>query len=738
MEMLKKMLALVMAVALLVAVAPIRAYADETVVVFQSGSSDFVVDGERRTTDVKVYIDEHSRLMVPLSHLSFAFGVSPVRNVGWMWDDLSKTATIIDEGKIIEVTSGSRYLMINGSPLEMDTTAVIVDDRMFLPVRFVGEALGFSFVWRDSDKTATAVKYTEKPKAPAPLANPGSGTAAVGSKVELIGGYNTTIYYTTDGSNPTSASSYYTNPVTLNRSGQFVIKAIASAEGYRNSDVATYVYNVGVDSPSVTPILTPILTPTITLTPTPTPTPAEAETFSLLRDSFKFGNSPASFGYPANYRIPLSVFEEFMTPAKAKYNYQRAGIWGGSCYGFSAASLLFYRGEYQPESYQSSASEVYDLQAPRSANASLTKLIEKYQVSQFLDSLDYLEDQNRGKMGSLISAVQDSEKPGGDLVVVCVYQDGYGHAVVGYHVNQTSSGYEISIYDNNFPGSERILKINSAKNSYEYTIGGQFGTWRTADGAGISFLPVSAILAETKYQTMNNVLLTTSDVDGSIENGSSQRIEDIPGAIEVHNYTDTKQTGRSFILPADKYTVEPSSTMNVAIATDDAYVTVDGLDSNSKLSSDLTSSKLIDVVTEGESTFSVSCLSKDTGYQEIELEVTSSGNFAAEVSGGKLQLSGNAEVKVNSGADAVDKSKLGPMFTVFATFPSKGLNATVSLVGLKSVSVGSDATSAVLSDVPEGVYQIEVRYANDEFIEQEVQVNKVNATEDLVVNVFMS
>jgi len=45
------------------------------------------------------------------------------------------------------VTLGSDVLTVNNKLSQMDTTAIIKDDRTFIPVRFVAEALGLEVEW---------------------------------------------------------------------------------------------------------------------------------------------------------------------------------------------------------------------------------------------------------------------------------------------------------------------------------------------------------------------------------------------------------------------------------------------------------------------------------------------------------------------------------------------------------------------------------------------------------------
>src|SRR6202007_3044003 len=68
----------------------------------------------------------------------------------------------------------------------------------------------------------------------------------------------TTIYYTTDGSTPTTASTPYSSPITLSQSA--TVKAIAAASGMTRSNVASATYTTDGSTPTTasTPYSSPI------------------------------------------------------------------------------------------------------------------------------------------------------------------------------------------------------------------------------------------------------------------------------------------------------------------------------------------------------------------------------------------------------------------------------------------------------------------------------------------------
>ena len=63
-----------------------------------------------------------------------------------------------------------------------------------------------------------------------------------GNTVSIQSPFDATIYYTTDGTAPTTSSSVYTSPLQFTQ--EATIRAIAVVEGYETSPVATYLYSI--------------------------------------------------------------------------------------------------------------------------------------------------------------------------------------------------------------------------------------------------------------------------------------------------------------------------------------------------------------------------------------------------------------------------------------------------------------------------------------------------------------
>lgn len=68
------------------------------------------------------------------------------------WDGKNKIVTGIKDGQTIKLTIGSNIAYVNGEPVKLDTKAIIEKDRTLVPVRFVAESLGREVTWDKLEK----------------------------------------------------------------------------------------------------------------------------------------------------------------------------------------------------------------------------------------------------------------------------------------------------------------------------------------------------------------------------------------------------------------------------------------------------------------------------------------------------------------------------------------------------------------------------------------------------------
>jgi hypothetical protein len=136
-------------------------------------------------------------------------------------------------------TSGARiYFTTDGSTPTTTSpmyTAPISVTRT-TTIRAIGAASGMA------NSTVSSATYTLK--AATPTFNPAGGSYLLPQLISISSASpGTTIYYTTDGSTPTTASTQYTGSFLVGV-GTTTVKAIAVAAGWSQSNVATATYTI--------------------------------------------------------------------------------------------------------------------------------------------------------------------------------------------------------------------------------------------------------------------------------------------------------------------------------------------------------------------------------------------------------------------------------------------------------------------------------------------------------------
>jgi hypothetical protein len=155
-----------------------------------------------------------------------------------------------------------------------------------------------------NSNVASATYTILVPVAP-PTFSPPGGTYTTPQSVTLTATSGATIYYTTDGSTPTTASTQYSTPISVTQTT--TIRAMAAASGMANSTVASATYTIRVATPTFSlPSGTYLAPQSVTLSDT-----TSGATIYYTTD----GSTPTTASTP--YTAPISVTRSMTIRAMA-------------------------------------------------------------------------------------------------------------------------------------------------------------------------------------------------------------------------------------------------------------------------------------------------------------------------------------------------------------------------------------------------------------------------------------
>ena len=152
----------------------------------------------------------------------------------------------------------------------------------------------------------SSATYTFAAAAATPAFSPAGGTYSAAQSVVLTDSTpGAKIYYTTDGSTPTTSSSSYSGPITVSSSE--TLQAVASASGFALSVVATAAFTINQTAQSFT-----ITGTTISVAPGATAGNTSTVTFTPVGGftgaiSLSCAITPKAASDPATCSIPASV-----------------------------------------------------------------------------------------------------------------------------------------------------------------------------------------------------------------------------------------------------------------------------------------------------------------------------------------------------------------------------------------------------------------------------------------------
>jgi hypothetical protein len=162
------------------------------------------------------------------------------------------TYTSAQSVKITDATAGATiYYTTNGTAPTTSSTKYTAPIAVAATetIKAIAVATGYT-----TSAVATAAYAIEKPGA-TPVFSPVAGTYSSAQSVKITDAtVAATIYYTTNGTAPTTSSTKYTVPIAV--AATETIKAIAVATGYTTSAVATAAYTI--EKPAATPVFSPV------------------------------------------------------------------------------------------------------------------------------------------------------------------------------------------------------------------------------------------------------------------------------------------------------------------------------------------------------------------------------------------------------------------------------------------------------------------------------------------------
>lgn len=113
------------------------------IVFIKTQEQEFVkvsIDGKKIYFDVPPKI-VNGRTLVPFCAVFEALGTEPV------WEEEIRTVTAKKGNTTVVLFISSKYATVNDNQVELDVPAAIINDRIFVPVRFIAESFGATVGW---------------------------------------------------------------------------------------------------------------------------------------------------------------------------------------------------------------------------------------------------------------------------------------------------------------------------------------------------------------------------------------------------------------------------------------------------------------------------------------------------------------------------------------------------------------------------------------------------------------
>lgn len=139
----KKLISIITIIMIITSIFPVSVFGSD----IPNNNIDIFVNGkliEKYHDNMRPFIDNNSRTQVPLRTLAEAMGFEVV------YENKTKTITIPTNGGNVVLQIGSNKVQTPDGTISMDTAAVIINGRTYVPIRFVSEALGWTVGYKQN------------------------------------------------------------------------------------------------------------------------------------------------------------------------------------------------------------------------------------------------------------------------------------------------------------------------------------------------------------------------------------------------------------------------------------------------------------------------------------------------------------------------------------------------------------------------------------------------------------
>lgn len=139
---------------------------------------------------------------------------------------------------------------------------------------------------------------------------------------------------------------------------------------------------------------------------------------------------------------------------------------GGRCEGMAVLSERMFIDLVQPRDFDTSVLTTAQLTR---GNEQLESAITYWWATQFTDDISTIAHASREQFPSEIveQLVHGLSTSAG--YTLALYDHGMGHSLTPYAVSETSDGWRIHVYDNNFPGVDNHIDVNSSTEQWTYS-----------------------------------------------------------------------------------------------------------------------------------------------------------------------------------------------------------------------------------------------------------------------------